>query len=169
MDETKRNRAEELLEKAQQHLQRRAESVTSSGRQAIIGTGFALLGVRDELRGIRKALEKLAGPASKALELLANPSVKVSAAAVRETVSALASDLPAGCKISNCSSCHAPVIWIKTTSGKNMPLDAKPIKGSGFGISNGTASKAYPGPNYESHFATCPNADAHRKPRGTTQ
>jgi hypothetical protein len=42
-----------------------------------------------------------------------------------------------------CRSCTAPIYWIDTKAGKRMPVN----------------------PDGSSHFATCPNADAHRKPR----
>jgi len=61
-----------------------------------------------------------------------------------------------------CKGCGADIIWIKTQSGKSMPVDAKPISG-------------YPAPLlstvlvhemvkiHMSHFATCPKADKFRK------
>jgi len=42
-----------------------------------------------------------------------------------------------------CSSCGAPILWVVTQAGKRMPLD----------------------PDGTTHFATCPNADEHRKPK----
>ena len=50
-------------------------------------------------------------------------------------------DIPEGTKESVCRSCDAKVFWIKTARGKNMPVD----------------------PDGHSHFATCPNAEQHRK------
>jgi hypothetical protein len=44
--------------------------------------------------------------------------------------------------------------------GRSMPLDAKGV--DGFRIEAGLAS---PATVYTSHFATCPNAATHRKPR----
>lgn len=52
------------------------------------------------------------------------------------------SDIPAGTAPTSCKSCGAVIFWIKTAAGKSMPV-------TGAGIS---------------HFADCPNADAHRKP-----
>lgn len=46
--------------------------------------------------------------------------------------------------MANCRSCGAEIEWKKTAAGKLMPVD----KDTG-----------------ESHFATCPNAASHRKPR----
>jgi hypothetical protein len=50
-------------------------------------------------------------------------------------------DVPPGTAPSKCSSCSALIFWIKTRTGKNMPVDVA---------------------THESHFATCPNADEHR-------
>lgn len=48
----------------------------------------------------------------------------------------------AGASVAKCRSCGAPIDWHKTEAGKNMPLDA------------GTTTP---------HWATCANADQHRK------
>jgi hypothetical protein len=62
---------------------------------------------------------------------------------------------------SNCRSCNAPILWIVTNpGGKRMPLDAKPEKR--FVIEGG---QAFSRDTYVSHFATCPNAAQHRKPK----
>ena len=69
---------------------------------------------------------------------------------------------------STCSSCHAPIIWCVTNTGKRMPLDAKPERR--FVLSNGelgsnAAPLASSADTYVSHFATCPQSAEHRKPR----
>lgn len=62
-------------------------------------------------------------------------------------------------KTEHCRSCGAKIIWLKTKAGKAMPVDSATI----------TESDA--APQYDatqghiSHFATCPNAAKHRKPR----
>lgn len=88
---------------------------------------------------------------------------------------------------SKCRSCGAEIIWIKTFSGKKMPVDAAIVnffldpKGKElFVMENGAVVhgiKALPGevhyypgevhyyPGHISHFATCPNADQHRRRR----
>lgn len=75
-----------------------------------------------------------------------------------------------------CRSCGAEIIWIKMKgSGKAMPCDAKPIPyrevfSNGMklvtesgevvqGCFEGTSDKT----GYVSHFATCPNANRHRR------
>ena len=77
--------------------------------------------------------------------------------------------------MSKCKSCGAEIIWIPTIAGKSMPCDAKPIPftedaaGSlTLVTSDGRVIKAKPDASsdqmgYVSHFATCPNAAAHRK------
>lgn len=79
--------------------------------------------------------------------------------------------------MSKCKSCGAEIVWHKTKNGKNIPLDREMKDGAGnVWISTSTAdhvvvSDTCPGPKdeflgpYLSHFATCPNASAHRKAR----
>lgn len=80
-----------------------------------------------------------------------------------------------------CKSCGAEIFWIKMTSGKSMPVDAAPISYSdnlhpsakGENIltlvtEEGTIVRTVFDPagdrtGYTSHFATCPNANAHRR------
>lgn len=80
-----------------------------------------------------------------------------------------------------CSSCGAAIIWAVMPSGKRMPLDAEPDQGKGcirvIPLGDGSvrgeilkdvelqdAATALV-PLFVSHFATCPNAKAHRKPK----
>lgn len=80
--------------------------------------------------------------------------------------------------MSRCRSCGAEIRWIKTFSGKQMPVDAEPVRffpdGEGrdmFVMKHGAVvsgtragiddDHTYVG--FISHFATCPNADKHRK------
>ena len=81
--------------------------------------------------------------------------------------------------MARCKSCGKEIRWIKTAAGKNMPVDAEEItyrkNGKGKSIivtKNGEVHAANIVPNgtpdatgvgYISHFATCPNADQHRK------
>lgn len=68
-----------------------------------------------------------------------------------------------------CNSCEAEIIWAETVNAKRMPLDAKPTsKGTMVFISGKTRlasdeDRQLLRPMYTSHFATCPNAEAHRK------
>jgi hypothetical protein len=57
-----------------------------------------------------------------------------------------------------CRSCSAPIYWVKTRAGKNMPVDAD------------TATRGDtqfdPQAGHISHYATCPQAKDHRKRDG---
>lgn len=84
---------------------------------------------------------------------------------------------------SKCRSCGAPVIWIKTKLNKRMIVDAEPVwikkdyhgypffHLDGSQVSGILAGDADDDPDvkfieaYQSHFATCPDADKFRKPR----
>lgn len=71
-----------------------------------------------------------------------------------------------------CSSCGKTVVWAKTRLGRNMPLDQVPPSEGNIRITNGIVviGKRGDGP-FLSHFATCPQAEQHRKnghnPKGT--
>jgi hypothetical protein len=81
--------------------------------------------------------------------------------------------------VANCRSCKAPIIWCRTSSGKNMPVDADPDERGDFFLSRAEDGKLdafhvrrYPGKmpedveRYTSHFATCEDANQFRRPRG---
>jgi hypothetical protein len=62
---------------------------------------------------------------------------------------------------STCKWCDAPIVWATTLSGKSIPLDPKVYV-------VGVTVEGHPGVvdfvrGRESHFATCPEADKHRK------
>ena len=81
--------------------------------------------------------------------------------------------------MSKCRGCGAEILWIKTFSGKRMPVDAEKIPfyagegeelfvTAGGAVVHGTRAEAkdehtYSG--YISHFATCPAAQNFRKGR----
>ena len=77
--------------------------------------------------------------------------------------------------MSKCKSCGANIIWLPTENGKSMPCDATPIPyvddpaGSLLLVTNsGNVVRARADATsdkfgYVSHFATCPNADKHRR------
>ncbi len=85
-----------------------------------------------------------------------------------------------------CKGCGAPIVWIKMQySGKKMPVDEEPVlilQGKGtdkfirpdgvitLGSRVGDGYDDYPDDNvieaYESHFATCPQANAFRRRDG---
>ena len=57
-----------------------------------------------------------------------------------------------------CRSCGARIVWFTTKSGKLMPANAEPEKR--LVLNEGVAHVA---DTYLSHFATCPNANEHRR------
>lgn len=59
-------------------------------------------------------------------------------------------------KISECRSCGASIVWLKTEAGKNMPVDADTVD---------EGDEEFDNDKHVSHFATCPNSDKHRRPR----
>lgn len=59
-----------------------------------------------------------------------------------------------------CKSCGAAVLFVRTAGGKSMPVDAKPEKRIVLGSRTQVAHVL---DTYVSHFATCPNADQHRR------
>lgn len=81
-----------------------------------------------------------------------------------------------------CKSCGAPVVWVKTAAGQKMPLDPPRRRG----VASSAAPEGLPRVSVVddggrvvqivehdegdiwgrvSHFATCPNASEHRRPR----
>lgn len=56
-----------------------------------------------------------------------------------------------------CRSCGAAIVWLKTSTGKNMPVDAETV------TEGDTQFEKDAG--HISHFATCPNAASHRQGR----
>jgi len=65
--------------------------------------------------------------------------------------------------MAKCSSCGAEIIFAKTASGKTMPLSVA-SKQKRVVLSDGDAT-AMVRDTYLSHFADCPNASQHRKPK----
>lgn len=56
--------------------------------------------------------------------------------------------------IKPCSSCGAPIVFLRTKSRKLMPIDAATVDHDDYDFD---AKK------HTSHFATCPNAPRHRR------
>lgn len=70
--------------------------------------------------------------------------------------------------MSLCSSCHATIRWAKTPAGKNTPLDDQPAADGSLWLDNGVARFVEDNTpddvvRYHPHWATCPNADHHRR------
>lgn len=73
-----------------------------------------------------------------------------------------------------CKSCGAEIIWAKTAKGKNTPLDAKPVRIAELIEDPETGEEVTEEGRYliaaghtghTSHWATCPSAEQHRRPR----
>lgn len=74
--------------------------------------------------------------------------------------------------MSRCRSCNMPVNWVLTENGKRMPLDVNAYDGEKpgglFVVRDGVAiavtPDTFPGePVFQSHFATCRDADQWRR------
>jgi hypothetical protein len=68
--------------------------------------------------------------------------------------------------MSTCKSCGARIIFVKTTTGSSMPLNAGMADNGNVVIEGDPpiARVVAAGAGmFISHFATCPGADAHRK------
>jgi hypothetical protein len=67
---------------------------------------------------------------------------------------------------SYCRSCGAELLWVQLASGKRMPLDVGSME-QRFIVSGATEPMSGSARRtYLSHFATCPNAEQHRKKEG---
>jgi hypothetical protein len=55
-----------------------------------------------------------------------------------------------------CSSCKAEIKWLRTERGHMMPVNAETV---------GADDKIFKPGVHISHFATCPDAERHRKPK----
>jgi len=58
-------------------------------------------------------------------------------------------------EISRCKGCGHPIVWMKTKTGKAMPVNKMQLT---ILTEQGDVVKGY-----ESHFSTCPQADFFRK------
>lgn len=75
-----------------------------------------------------------------------------------------------------CGSCHSEIEWATSEAGRAIPIDAQPVDDGNLAVrrvGNELHSRVVKpddelGPDEKrgvSHFATCPNANQHRKPR----
>jgi hypothetical protein len=68
--------------------------------------------------------------------------------------------------VSTCRSCHAPVEWVSTAAGRYMQLDPGLHDDGNLAIGpDGRAHATDDRPARRSHFASCPNAEQHRRRR----
>lgn len=74
----------------------------------------------------------------------------------------------------SCTSCQAAIVFAKMPTGALMPVDFEPSEGANVVLFDGPEglmgvvvngrAMAHK-PRHRSHFATCPNADEHRRKR----
>jgi len=65
-----------------------------------------------------------------------------------------------------CRSCGAEIEWATTTNGTRIPVDPGPAADGNLVVKQGIAWIVGPGKGDRiSHFATCPSAGQHRRPR----
>lgn len=67
-------------------------------------------------------------------------------------------------RVEPCRSCQAMIVWAKMPSGKWSPFDAKPERRFLLVTGDDGVLQAQPQPTFQTHFASCPNADQHRRP-----
>lgn len=59
-------------------------------------------------------------------------------------------------RITRCKSCQARIVFLQTGTGKMMPVEADSVEAD---------DEAFDAKRHESHFAKCPAASKHRRPR----
>ena len=60
-------------------------------------------------------------------------------------------------RIKRCTSCQARIVFLTTSKGNPMPVDADTVEAQ---------DQDFDPSRHTSHFATCSNPDKHRKTRG---
>lgn len=82
--------------------------------------------------------------------------------------------------MATCRTCEAPIVWALTAKGKDIPVDEKPVDDGNLVLVDDTietdrgpqkvkrarspdALLEAGLPRYKSHFATCPDAEEHRR------
>lgn len=56
--------------------------------------------------------------------------------------------------VTNCRSCNERMVWLVTSKGKKMPVDAETVE---------AGDEEFDPKRHTSHFATCPDAEKFRK------
>lgn len=77
--------------------------------------------------------------------------------------------------MARCNSCGAKIIWAVTPKGARIPVDAIPTEDGNLVLEEhrgqlvacvvGQEPGLFASPRHKSHFATCPHASQHRRPR----
>jgi hypothetical protein len=60
-------------------------------------------------------------------------------------------------RVVHCRSCGAPIVWLDTNNNRRMPVDAATVR---------PEDRSYEQGQHVCHFATCPQANEWRRPRG---
>lgn len=78
-------------------------------------------------------------------------------------------------RLGRCQTCGARIVWAVTGNNKRMPIDASPREDGDLWLDMVDDRASVPvarrvdlytaadAPRYVSHFATCPDADQHRR------
>lgn len=83
-------------------------------------------------------------------------------------------------RVSRCRSCDAPVRWVTTERGKNMPLNPDPVENGNIELiqrDGQTIAVVHPaghvdlfgGPRFVTHFTDCPSAAEWRREHGVPE
>jgi hypothetical protein len=59
-------------------------------------------------------------------------------------------------RVTRCRTCAAKIIFLETAAGKRMPVDADTVE---------PGDELFDASRHTSHFAVCPGAAQHRRPR----
>lgn len=66
--------------------------------------------------------------------------------------------------VKKCRSCKAPIVWMRSKRGKNVPVDADSIDEAELEFDEEGHPQFVYG-THVAHFTTCPYADQHRQGR----
>ncbi len=58
-------------------------------------------------------------------------------------------------RATDCKSCGADIVWMKTMKGKNIPVDAETV--------GDMEAEIFDPDTMETHFSTCPDSNSWRK------
>lgn len=75
-------------------------------------------------------------------------------------------------RLAECSTCKAPILWARwALSGRAVPIDPTPVSSGNLALEAGRVhlytddDARLQRERFTSHFATCPDADQHRRRR----
>ena len=68
-------------------------------------------------------------------------------------------------KLARCRSCNAAIVWLKTSTGKNMPVDADFMAQIADLEHDDAPEFSYADHADGVHWRSCPHAEEHRRPR----